>query len=1013
MLGIILKSSAITPRCPARSASRGALLVSLGLLLGCGAFAPLHAQTKLWDGGGNNNRWGTSNNWDANGVPTSSNDVIFNNTHVGTLPSTIELRGSQYAQTLTFSTGNTVAIVNGTGTRTLFLANGSVTSSGSGTFSLEMSTLMLQANGTFNIGNTGGFTVASTIAESDGSRTVTKSGTGVLTFTNSNTYTGATTVSAGTLNVRNSGSLGSGSGTTTVSADATLQLQDGITISNKALSLGGTLQSVSGANHWNNDINITGGSASIVSSTASNLLTLGKSDYTSTIAVGSNTITMGGAGDILINAFVGSSGDTGGFIKTGSGTVTFYGDRNFYTGTTTVNDGTLVLDTLNDIYNPDQTILGDLVIGDGIGAAESAIVRFGSGIADDKIANTSNITINSDGLLDLNLRDDTVNAITITGGRITTGTGILTILGNLTTNASSQSAQIDGYLDLDGATRTFTIADGAAASDLTINAGINFGSIVKDGTGTMTITSNNTIGYGGTTTVNAGVLNIRHGNALGQAGSNDPAKGTIVASGAALQVQNNITVGTERLTLSGTGVSNTGALRNISGNNTWNGAIVLDANSRINSDADLLTINGTITGNLATSRNLTVGGSGNTSIYGAIGTNAGTVTKDGTGTLVLAGDSTYQGVTSVTAGVVNVRHNNALGSTLGGTTVSSGAALQLQDSITVGAEALSLSGTGVANDGALRNVGGNNVFGGAVTVASANSRINSDTGNLSLTGAVAIGGNTLAVGGASNTTMSGQLSGAGVLNKDGAGTLTLSGTANTFSGAVNVTSGALTMGAHNQLNSSALNLSVTSGATVNLVSYAQSIGTLAGAGLIDFGTSGQLTLASSSTFSGAFTGTGELIVGPGATLTLGANFTANNLIITLAGGTLNLNGNNHSFGGLNVTGDSILDFAASADSTLNIGSLTFGSLSYTLAVNGWTYSQDFFTTPTSPGTRYNPPLNQVVFAGWTGDNTIWQSWDNQILPVPEPSTYGAIFFGLLLGWFGIRRWRQARVTVSQ
>ncbi|MDP2137223.1 MAG: PEP-CTERM sorting domain-containing protein, partial [Candidatus Didemnitutus sp.] len=114
----------------------------------------------------------------------------------------------------------------------------------------------------------------------------------------------------------------------------------------------------------------------------------------------------------------------------------------------------------------------------------------------------------------------------------------------------------------------------------------------------------------------------------------------------------------------------------------------------------------------------------------------------------------------------------------------------------------------------------------------------------------------------------------------------------------------------------------------------------------------------------------------------------------------------HSFGTLNITGNSTLDFSASSNSSLNIGSLTFGTVGYTLAVNGWTGAQDFFTTPTSPGTRYNPPLNQVIFAGWAGENTTWQSWDNQILPVPEPTTYGAILIGLVMGLLGYRRWRQ-------
>ena len=43
-------------------------------------------------------------------------------------------------------------------------------------------------------------------------------------------------------------------------------------------------------------------------------------------------------------------------------------------------------------------------------------------------------------------------------------------------------------------------------------------------------------------------------------------------------------------------------------------------------------------------------------------------------------------------------------------------------------------------------------------------------------------------------------------------------------------------------------------------------------------------------------------------------------------------------------------------------------------------------------------MNQVTFNGFNAANTQWQSYDNQVTPVPEPGTYGAILLssGLLL-----------------
>src|SRR5204863_9944359 len=96
----------------------------------------------------------------------------------------------------------------------------------------------------------------------------------------------------------------------------------------------------------------------------------------------------------------------------------------------------------------------------------------------------------------------------------------------------------------------------------------------------------------------------------------------------------------EALTLNGTGISSDGALRNISGANSYGGDITLGSASRINSDAGTLTLSGAIGG---ATQNLTVGGSGNTTLSGIIGTTTGSLTKDGSGTVILSGANTYTG----------------------------------------------------------------------------------------------------------------------------------------------------------------------------------------------------------------------------------------------------------------------------------------------------------------------------------------------------------------------------------
>src|SRR5262249_45834981 len=155
------------------------------------------------------------------------------------------------------------------------------------------------------------------------------------------------------------------------------------------------------------------------------------------------------------------------------------------------NQGTLVLDTLNNAV-PDNAILGNLVIGTGAGAADSVKVLYGTGSASNKIANGSQIPINSDGKLDMNGdrngNADTVGALVFYGGHIDTGSGgLLTIAGDVTThaNAANRAATIDGHLDLNSGTRTFTVENGGLASDLTVNATINSGSYIKEGDGKM------------------------------------------------------------------------------------------------------------------------------------------------------------------------------------------------------------------------------------------------------------------------------------------------------------------------------------------------------------------------------------------------------------------------------------------------------------------------------------------------------------------------------------------------
>ncbi len=788
-----------------------------------------------------------------------------------------------------------------------------------------------------NVNTTADYANISSVISSGAGGGITKNGAGLLELSGSNTYTGATLVSAGTLNLQNNNALGTGSAGATVSSGAALELQGGVTVANEALTISGTgvngngaLRSVSGANTWNNNITLAA-DATVTSSTSGNLLTIGTYNV-NTITMGANTLTMDGAGNTLINSSVGVSGNTGGFVKNGTGTTTFRGLANNYTGTTTVNAGTLILDT--DNTQVDKTILGNLVIGVGgtplTSVADSVVVQYGTGNADNKIANTSQVTINSDGKLDLNARNDTIGSFVLNGGHIDTETGVLTLNGNVTTNTNTanRTAVIDGVLDLGNATRTFSVANGGLTSDLTVNAELNFGSIIKMGTGTMTLTNDNSGGYGGTTTVSQGVLNIQNSNALGQSGNNDPTKATSVANLAALQLQGGISVGTEALTLNGTGVSNDGALRNVGGTNSWAGTITLGSAARINSDiGSLLNVTGDIIG---TNVNLTAGGAGATNFSGAIGTGTGSVTMDGTGgTLTLSGTTanTFSGGLNVNDGTVILAKSasvNAAGS----------------GSVTVG------DGIGSANSAVLQ-LGQNEQIAdfSAVTINSDGKLdVNGMTetiGSLAGSGTLAIGSGSLIVGNTNSTTFSGTLTGAGgTLTKQGSGSLTITSSTVNFTGNVNVTAGTL-----------------------------------------------------------QFTSSMASITG---TLTLGAV-------------TLVLSGSDLTVGTIHITGATVIDFTGSGSILSTTNLLIDSGASITL--NGWVNAVDYFLAQNWSGatinTRGTGAETQVTFdpPTYTSSQTAWLPYGatNQITPVPEPATYGAMLIGASLAFLGVRRFRRQRL----
>lgn len=197
--------------------------------------------TKQYDGnGGTSTVWATAANWAPDGVPLSTDDVVFDNTFRSTLQN-VQLSGSgnnfpansitlnlttdqtwglgassgTTSATLTLTTGN---ITRNSTTNNSLLTIGATSGTGIGTGILVLATTSSGFTIT-NLDTTGNLQINATIT---GSKTVTTVGPGTTIFSGANTYTGSTLVSTGTL-VAGTGTLVSTS-SVTVNSGGTLML---------------------------------------------------------------------------------------------------------------------------------------------------------------------------------------------------------------------------------------------------------------------------------------------------------------------------------------------------------------------------------------------------------------------------------------------------------------------------------------------------------------------------------------------------------------------------------------------------------------------------------------------------------------------------------------------------------------------------------------------------------------------------------------------------------------------
>ncbi len=470
--------------------------------------------------------------------------------------------------------------------------------------------------------------------------------------------------------------------------------------------------------------------------------------------------------------------------------VTFNANNNVYTisgnaiaGSTGLNvngsGGKVVLENTN-------TFTGATSIG------STSTLQLGTGTSgqDGSIGNTSGITVNGSLVYDLASSQTYTGVITGSGSVTVEGSGILEL-----TNASNYGGgtTITGTLQLgngtvgnDGSITGAILDNGVLTLDYfgskTVPGAINgTGTVTKNGAGSATLGGNGT--YSGGTFLNTGTLDFA---------------GTITAG--VMGSATTSPIGTGTLTINaGTTIDNTGTgAATLATNNfqNWNGNFTFNGTQSLNLGTGAVQLNTSlgVTQVTVNANTLTVG-----AIFGSIPGSA--LTKAGNGTLVLSGNNTYNGATTISAGTLQIGNGGTTGSLNTSSTITDNANLVFNNTGILG-QGANFSAAPITGSGTLTQAGA----GGTLVLTAANSYTGVTTisagtlqvGSGGATGALGPGSvfdnATLAFKLSGPTTVANQISGSGSVVQAGAGTTTL-GSVNGYSGGTTISSGTLAVGA--------------------------------------------------------------------------------------------------------------------------------------------------------------------------------------------------------------------------
>ncbi|MDG1357798.1 MAG: autotransporter-associated beta strand repeat-containing protein, partial [Akkermansiaceae bacterium] len=869
-----------------------------------------------------------------------------------------------------------------------------VTVNSGGTFEVDNNETIGRISGAGNVTlnailTTGDATNSGFSGNISGTGGLTKQGTSTMELTGSNTYTGVTTVNAGTLRMVNS-SAGDAIYAATV--------QQSYVVDN-----GATLEF----------------SRSLVNGAEDGTKTIKKFNL-------SGAGTFKKAGDAELRAFSDSTINmsSGALFHVNAGIFTVGGNNNAADWSGNLSD--LQVDSGATL---DGT--GGAIRGNALDGAGSVLINGGLTVGADNGGGTFSGVI-ADSTLG---STDTYN-LTKEGSGTQTLSGANTYSGD--TTISGGTLEISGNGSLGSGTYAGAIANSGifkqnSTVDQTLSGVISgTGSLVKDNSGTLTLTGSNT--YAGDTTVNAGTLrmvNSAAGNGIRQAPNEEGTEVIYnynVASGATLEFEQN---GDEiyninKVNLSGGGTfKKTGSqeLKSFGGVSV----VAMDSGALFHVESGIFTFGANQAGNW--SNNLSalqvdsgatfygaataivvdaLNGAGSVSIGGGLslgvddgsGSFSGVIgnadhgstfslTKQGIGSQVLSGANTYTGNTTISGGTLEISGAGSLGSgTYAGAIANSGTFKQNSTADQTLSGVISGSGSLVKDNSGTLTLSGNNTYSGGTTlnagsgiivIAGANAagsgaivqtdadstlRFNT-TGTIAndmtlynfeslqtvtLSGDINSQDATYKIASGTNTTLSGDITGTGKLRQIGAddsnymGSLTLTGT-NDYEGDTEIDS-VLNVGSSGALSEKS-KLKVNNGGMVKLNNHNSRVAALEGNGTIQGSASLTAGDENDATFSGVLQdGNGSLALtkkGSGKMTLSGANTYTGNT--TLDEGSLELKNKDAlgtgSFSQTDSSSTLIFDTTGTVTNDLSIFSVEFLQdviLSGNIIANNATYN---------------------------------------------------------------------------